>query len=217
MREEKKSLIIWHRNFEIIEKDLSVSGSAEAVYKEVKEKNIKIDILVNNAGFGDFGSFKDADLAKQLAMMRLNMETLVHLTHLFLPDIIKNKGKILNVASTAAFQPGPLMSVYFATKSFVLHFSEGIAEELQSTGVTVTALCPGATASEFQSTSSLEESKSFASGNIPTSREVALYGYKSLMEGKAVAVHGLKNRLFAFATRLFPRFFVRKMTKRILE
>ncbi len=126
-----------------LEKDLSLPGSALEVFNELKSKDLSIDYLVNNAGFGDFGLFAESDWNKQERMINLNIMSLAHLTRLFLPDMIRNgKGKILNLASTAAFQPGPTMSVYFATKAFVLSFSQALNEELREYGITVTALCP---------------------------------------------------------------------------
>ena len=127
----------------LIEQDLSQAGSARAVYDTLIAKNIDIDILVNNAGFGDYGYFHESDLSKQTEMIDLNIRTLTELTYLFGKDMIQRKsGKVLNVASTAAFQPGPLMSVYFATKHYVLAFSEALSEEWRGLGVSVTTLCP---------------------------------------------------------------------------
>jgi len=143
---------------------------------------------------------------------------LTHLTHLFLPTMIKNKyGKIMNVASTAAFQPGPTMSVYYATKAFVLHFSEAIANELEGTGVTVTALCPGPTESGFQSAAALEESKLIKGKKLPSAVSVAQYGYKALMQGKRVAIHGFMNAIMAHAIGFFPRGMVLKMARMVQD
>ena len=127
----------------LIEQDLSQAGSAQVVYDTLIAKNIDIDILVNNAGFGDYGYFHESDLSKQTEMIDFNIRTLTELTYLFGKDMIQRKsGKVLNVASTAAFQPGPLMSVYFATKHYVLAFSEALSEEWRGLGVSVTTLCP---------------------------------------------------------------------------
>ncbi len=176
-----------------------------------------IEILINNAGFGDYGYFHTLDLAKQQQMIRLNIEALTDLTYLYGKDMVKRKsGKILNVASTAAFQPGPLMSVYYATKHYVLAFSEAIAEEWSSFGVTVTALCPGPTESGFQKAASASLNKIF-NKNLPTSREVAEYGYASLMKGKRVAIHGLTNTIMAWSIRLLPRRLIVKMVKKMQE
>lgn len=194
--------------------DLSELNSAQKVFDYCQKNNLPIDYLINNAGFGDFGLFAESKWEKQLQMINLNITTLTHLTHLFLPTMIKNKyGKIMNVASTAAFQPGPTMSVYYATKAFVLHFSEAIANELEGSGVTVTALCPGATESGFQSAAAMEESKLVKGKKLPTSLEVAEYGYKAMMKGEKVAIHGMMNYLMANSVRFSPRAMVLKMVR----
>jgi len=190
----------------VIVKDLSEQYAPKAVYNELKVQNIQVDYLINNAGFGDFGLFAETDWIKQLEMINLNIMCLTYLTRLFLPEMIKNKfGKILNLASTAAFQPGPTMSVYFATKAYVLSFSEAIANELKGTGVTVTVLCPGATETGFQAAAALDKSKLFKGNNIATPKEVAEFGYSRMMEGKTVAIHGLVNNLMAQSVRFAPR------------
>jgi len=153
--------------------DLSENNAPKAIFEELKGQKIHIDYLINNAGFGDFGDFAKCNWEKQLQMINLNITALTHLTHLFLPAMIKNNfGKILNVASTAAFQPGPTMSVYFATKAYVLSFSEAIANELKGTGVTVTALCPGATSTGFKKAAALEKSQLFKGNQITRWRGV---------------------------------------------
>lgn len=197
-----------------IGKDLSVPGSAKGVYDEIKKQNIAIDYLINNAGFGDYGLFAKSDWNKQEQMINLNVTSLTHLTHLFLPDMIKQKsGRILNVASTASFQPGPTMSVYFATKAFVLSFSEAINNEVSEHGITVTALCPGATHSGFQTAAAMQDSKLFDGKNLPSSREVAEFGYKAMMKGKSVVIHGFKNALMANSVRFAPRDLVVKIAR----
>jgi len=194
--------------------DLSELNSAQMVFEYCQKNSLQIDYLINNAGFGDFGFFAESKWDKQLQMINLNITTLTQLTHLFLPTMIKNKyGKIMNVASTAAFQPGPTMSVYYATKAFVLHFSEAIANELEGTGVTVTALCPGPTESGFQSAAALEESKLVKGKKLPSSAVVAQYGYQALMNGKKVAIHGIINAIMAKAIGFVPRGMVLKMVR----
>lgn len=203
---------------EEIEIDLSHPGSAKRLYEEVKSLNFEIDYLVNNAGFGDFGLFHESDWDKQERMINLNMLTLTHLTRLFLPGMVKRKsGKIMNVASTAAFQPGPLMSVYYASKAYVLFFSEAIANELEGTGVTVTILCPGPTKSGFQKAANVQHSKMLNADSIPTSKEVAEYGYKAMMKGKRVAIHGLMNKELAFFSRRAPKKFILKTVRKMNE
>lgn len=202
----------------IIGKDLSRLNSAAEVYAELKQKNIKVDYLINNAGFGDSGFFFDSNWEKQEQMINLNITTLTHFTRLFLKDMVERKsGKILNIASTASFQPGPTMSVYCATKSYVLSFSEAVNNEAKDFGVTVTALCPGATTSGFQAAASLEGSNLFEGKKLPSSEEVAKYGYKVMMKGKAVAIHGLMNSIMATSIRFTPRWLVVKVARMILE
>lgn len=190
----------------VISKDLSDQAAPKAVYDELKAQKIHVDYLINNAGFGDFGLFAQCDWEKQIQMINLNIAALTYMTRLFLPDMIKNKfGKILNVASTSAFQPGPTMSVYFATKAYVLSFSEAIANEAKGTGVTVTALCPGPTDTGFKAASALDRSSLFKGSQIAPSKEVAEFGYKSMMKGKTVAVHGFVNLLMSQSVRFAPR------------
>jgi uncharacterized protein len=203
-------------NVHSIGKDLSEPGSAKEVYEELKLKNISVNYLVNNAGSGDYGFFSNSDWKRQEQMINLNITTLVHLTWLFLPDMINRKsGRILNLASTASFQPGPTMSVYFASKAFVLSFSEAINNEVREHGVTVTALCPGATMSGFQAAAYSKEGKVFEGKNFPTSRDVAEFGYKAMMKGKAVAIHGLKNSILANSVRFAPRSLVVKVARMV--
>jgi uncharacterized protein len=200
-----------------IEKDLSVQGSAIAVFDEVNEKKIIIDYLVNNAGFGDIALFAESDWNKQERMINLNVMALAHLTRLFLPGMIaRRSGKILNVASTASFQPGPTMSVYFATKAFVLSFSEALNNEVAEYGISVTALCPGSTESGFQS-AALGEGREVKERKLPSAKEVAGYGYRAMMKGKAVAIPGFRNALMATAVRFMPRSLVVRAARMIQE
>lgn len=193
-----------------IKKDLSLSNAAREVYDELKQQNISIDYLINNAGFGDFGHFADCDWNKQERMINLNITALTHFTRLFLPDMIeRGSGKIMNVASTASFQPGPTMSVYFATKAYVLSFSEAVANEVRDKGITVTALCPGSTKSGFHATA-LDNKELLRKRKLSPSKEVAEYGYNAMMKGKTVAIHGLKNTIMATSVRFIPRALVVK-------
>ena len=198
----------------VLAKDLSNYNVAKEIFDWCNQNNITADYLVNNAGVGDFAFFANSEWHKQEQMINLNITALTYLTHLFLPGMVQRKfGKILNVASTAAFQPGPAMSVYFATKSFVLHFSEAIADELQGTGVTVTALCPGATESGFQSAAAMEDSKLFKGKKVPSSKVVAEYGYRAMQKGKRVAIHGTMNYIMANSVRFAPRNLVTKIAR----
>jgi hypothetical protein len=202
----------------VLAKDVSILASATEIYDALKQKNIAVDVLVNNAGFGDFGFFTETKWEKELEMINLNMTALTALTKLFVGDMVKRKsGKILNVASTASFQPGPLMAVYYATKAYVLSFSEAISNELIGTGVTVTALCPGPTESGFQAAADMKDSKLVKGKKLPTSQEVAEYAYKALMSGKVVAVHGLMNKIMAQSVRYSPRAVVRSLVRAMSE
>jgi len=194
-------------NVKVIAKDLSKPEEVAALIDEVK--NDHIQYLINNAGFGYFGAYHECDWKTTRDMMELNMTTLAHLTHGLLPKMIeRGRGKILNVASVAGFLPGPNMAVYYATKAFVLHFSEAIAQELKGSGVTVTALCPGPTQSQFMDVSGMAQSKLVKGRKLPTSKQVAEYGYKVMMRGQHVAVHGWNN----FILSVLPRFFPRRLT-----
>ena len=146
----------------VIPRDLSLAGAADQLYTELEHAQITVDILINNAGFGGYSAFVDRDWQNESAMIAVNITALTHLTKLFAKDMVARKsGRILNMASTAAFLPGPFMAVYYASKAYVLSFSEALANELQGTGVTVTALCPGPTATGWASTAGVERSRLF--------------------------------------------------------
>jgi short-subunit dehydrogenase len=201
-----------------IGKDLSVNNSAQEVYDETTKQNIQIDYLINNAGFGDFGIFVETEWNKELKMINLNITTLTQFTKLYLQDMVKRgSGKIMNVASTAAFQSGPTMAVYYATKAYVLNFSEAVDNEVSDKGVTVTTLCPGATESGFQSAAAMEESNLVKGKKLPTAKEVAEYGYASMIKGKTVAIHGMINWIMANSVRFIPRSLVVKLTRKIQD
>ena len=192
----------------VIVADLVQSEAPQKIVDAVHKDSLQVDYLVNNAGFGLGGKFAETDLATELGMMQVNMSALVALTKLFLPEMITRKsGKVMNVASTAAFQPGPLMAVYYATKAFVLSFSEAIANELKGTGVTVSALCPGPTESEFQKRAQIENTRLIKSRvmGMMTSEQVAKIGYQGFMQGKRIIIPGLLNKIGVYATRLSPR------------
>lgn len=198
--------------------DLSRMEEVEKVYRQLKEEGIVIEFLVNNAGFGEYGLFHQTDWAKEATMIDLNVKSLTYMTKLFLGDMLpRRSGRILNVASTAAFQPGPNMAVYFATKAFVLSFSEAISAELKGTGITVTALCPGLTDTGFIKAANMESSRLVKGRRMPSSAEVARYGYEALMKGKVVAVHGWLNKLLAASVRFAPRSVVRSAVRKIQE
>jgi short-subunit dehydrogenase len=200
----------------IIGKDLSLPNAPQEVYDELKHKNIVIDYLINNAGFGDYGFFYETNWEKELQMINLNITALTHFTKLFLQDMIKHKsGKIMNVASTAAFQSGPTMAIYYASKAYVLSFSEAIDNEVSDKGVTVTTLCPGPTETGFLEAAALQDSKLFKGKKIAGAKEVAEYGHKAMMQGKTVAIQGFMNRVMANAVRFIPRALAVKVVRGI--
>ncbi len=190
----------------IIEKDLSKSGAAEEIYGELKSKNISPDILINNAGFGDHGAFSETDWPKEEKMIAVNITALTRMTKLFVQGMVERRsGRIVNVASTAAFQPGPFMAVYYASKAYVLSFSEAVANELKGTGVTVTALCPGPTDTGFATAARMERTNLFTLTKPASAAAVARYGYEAMQKGRTVAVHGVLNKILAFSVRTAPR------------
>lgn len=197
----------------VIGADLETNEGAAKLHADIKHRGIVISALVNNAGYGSFGEFKDSALAAELAMMQLNMTTVVVLTKLFMPDLLATRGKVLNTASTAAFQPGPYMAVYYATKAFVLSFSEAIASELEGTGVTVTALCPGPTASGFQDKADMHASALVKGKKLPTAQAVAAEGYRAMRRGQRVFIPGAMNWLMAQSVRFTPRNWVTGLVK----
>ena len=205
----------WPIKVTVIGADLQTNDGASRLHADIKARNITISALLNNAGYGTFGEFKDSALAPELAMMQLNMNTVVVLTKLLLPDLIATKGKLLNTASTAAFQPGPYMAVYYATKAFVLSFSEAIGAELAPHGVTVTALCPGPTASGFQDKADMGGSALVKGKKLPTSEDVAAKGYRALQRGQRVYIHGGMNWIMAQSVRFTPRNMVTALVKQM--
>lgn len=200
----------WTREYgvtcHVIPADLSVAGSAAEVFRETARRNVAIELLINNAGYGLMGPFRKTDLARETGMIQLNVTSLVELTKYFLPDMVaRRSGRILNLASTAAFQPGPLMAVYYASKAFVLSFSEALATELAGTGVTVTALCPGPTRSGFQEVAGIEGNRLLRGRMIPEAADVARFGFSAMMKGRRVAIPGALNRFMAQSVRFVPR------------
>lgn len=202
----------------VIEKDLSISSAPQEIFETLEKDSHPIDILVNNAGFGNYGFFSETDLQTELGMIQLNITSLTHMTKLFLKGMVqRGSGRILNVASTAAFQPGPLMAIYYASKAYVLSFTEALANELKGTGVTVTALCPGPTTTGFQKRAEIEGTMLVREGLVMDAGTVAQEGYRALRAGKAVVIPGFKNRAVAFSVRLAPRSFVASTVRRIQE
>lgn len=199
-------------NVEMVQKDLVNPNAAKEVYDEVKKRNLQVDILINNAGKGIWGEFTDTDLETEIEIINLNILALTSLTKYFLKDMReRNAGRILNTASTASFAPGPLMSVYFASKAYVLHFSEAIAEELRNTKITVSALCPGPTNTNFAIEANSEESKAFNKNTMMSPDEVAKVAYDGLLRGERVIIPGIQFQFIRRIQRLLPRQFLLTM------
>lgn len=196
-------LIVRHRiTVKIIVKDLASATAAQEIAHQLGEEQNFISILVNNAGFGIQGPFAELELQRHLDLIQVNIASLVQLTHLFLkPMLARRSGRILNVASTAAFLPGPYMAMYYASKAFVHSFSCALAEEVKDSGVTVTALCPGMTHSEFHARAGLKRTDNFL---MMEADEVAKIGYRALMQGKPMVVAGWFNKLGVIATKALP-------------
>jgi short-subunit dehydrogenase len=203
---------------DVIAIDLSEPGAAHRLFELAGGKDLQVDFLINNAGFGTFGMFAEAEIGKTEEMMRLNMEALTVLTRLVLPGMIARKsGRIMNIASTAAFQPGPLMAVYFASKAYVLRFSEAIANEVQGSGVSITAYCPAATQTGFQTAARMEDSRLVKNRKLDSAENVAQDAFKAMMVGKTVAIYGWINALLAWSTGLFPSAMVAKIARWMVE
>jgi short-subunit dehydrogenase len=187
------------------------------IHDWVLGNNFTIDILVNNAGFGIYGAFAEADPSIIQQLMQVNMASVTSLIRLFLDDMLRRKsGRILNVASTAAFQPGPMMAIYYASKAYVLFLSEALSNELRGTGVTVTALCPGPTRTQFQKRAGIERSNLLRFGMMDA-RKVAELGYSGMVQGKTIVIPGLLNRMLAQAVRFIPRPAAAALVRRVQE
>ncbi len=185
--------------------DLSDEHTSKKLYQLTQQRKCNVEILINNAGFGDFGAFTESQPAVAMDMIAVNVTALTVLARLFGADMVEQKsGRIMNVASTAAFLPGPYMAVYYATKAYVLSLSQALSQEWQSSGVTVTALCPGPTKTGFAKTSHASKAGIF-SGKLPTAEVVAHFGFAAMKRGRRIAVHGRRNKLATQLTRVLPR------------
>ena len=195
--------------------DLAHPESPVRLLAHLQSAGLKVDVLVNNAGFGAQGRFVDLPLARQLEMLQVNITSLTHLTRLLLPGMLeRGHGGILNIASTAAFQPGPGMAVYYASKAYVLSFTEALAEELAGTGVTVTAACPGPTATNFGAAAHMN-TLGLVKKISMSSAAVARISHRAYRRGQVVAITGWRNQLPALLVRFVPRAAVRKVTRRL--
>lgn len=197
----------------VLAADLARPEEPQRVFDEVRSRQLEVEFLVNNAGFGSNGPFLDQDMAREAEMVEVNCTALMKLTHLFArPMRERRSGRILNVASTAGFQPGPFMATYYATKAFVLSFSEALSHELQGSGVTVTCHCPGATHTEFAARAGNDKSRLFQrSGVIAKASDVAEDAYAAMMKGRVLAIHGVLNWFGTAAVRFTPRAMVRSI------
>jgi short-subunit dehydrogenase len=198
--------------------DLAESSAPQALFDTVSSAGLAVEVLVNNAGFGDMGPFADADLAKMMRMIQVNVAALTQLTGLFVPGMrARGRGRILNVGSVAGFQPGPLMAVYYATKAYVNSFTEALANELAGSGVTATCLAPGPTESEFAAAAGMQGTKHFTVGSVAEARSVAEAGVLAMKRGRRLAVTGFRNRALLFAERFLPRGLVIRAVRRMQE
>jgi short-subunit dehydrogenase len=202
----------------VIPADLGDPDAPPELYAATLAQGIPVGILINNAGFGLGGEFLETNLQREIEMIQVNVVAVTQLTKLFAPAMVKQRsGHIMNVASTASFQPGPLMSVYYATKAYVLSFSEAIAEEMRKTGVTVTALCPGATATDFADTAEVSNTRLFQKLGVASADVVARAGYRAMMRGQRVAIPGWRDKLMIQSERIAPRRLVTTIARMVQE
>jgi uncharacterized protein len=202
----------------VMPKDLALVSAPDELAAALQQQHIQIDVLINNAGFATYGLFAEIDLKAEQDMLQVNMVTLTHLTKLLLPGMLqRGHGKILNVASTAAFQPGPLMAVYYASKAFVLSFSEALWREAQDTGVSVSCLCPGPTASKFRERAGTGKTRLTSLGTPMASQSVAEDGYRGFQQNQRVVITGARNRLVARAVPFLPRRRVLDLAYRLMS
>ena len=209
----------YHVRATVIAADLADPAAPLEVARRVASAGLDVRFLVNNAGYGFTGEFTRTDVTTELRMIQVNITALTHLTKLFLPEMVaEHQGAILNVASIAGFVPGPLMAVYYATKAYVISFSEALAEETRHSGVTVTALCPGTTRTEFQERAGVDLEAGRVRGPwVADPASVARAGYVGMLRGRRVVVPGLVNKVMVLAMRLVPRGLLARAMRRVLE
>ena len=201
----------------VLAADLARPEAPREIFEELEGAGVTVDALVNNAGFGSYGLFAETDPKAELELLQVNVVALTHLSKLFLPGMLaRRRGYVMNVASTAAFQPGPLMAVYYASKAYVLSLSEALSNECEGTGVRVSALCPGPTETGFVAAAGMGDSKLFDRA-VMDARAVAEAGYRGLLAGKAVVIPGLRNSLLARTVGFFPRGLVTRVVRGIQE
>lgn len=201
----------------VVVQDLASAHAAQEIFQMVDSQGIQIEYLVNNAGFGGYGLFYERDLVKDEAMIQVNILVLTQLTRLFLPKMVERRaGRILNIASVAAYLPGPFQAVYYASKAYVLSFSQAIAEELRGTGVTVTAFCPGPVETGFAKVANAEHAPAFR--EMAQATQVAQVGYRAMMQGELVAFHQLRHKyLLEWMLPFIPRSWVLRISRRMME
>lgn len=200
----------------VVEADLAPDDGPDRVAEELQRLGLAVDVLVNNAGLGQFGDYVELDAAREQTQVHVNVVALTRLTRLLLPGMIeRGRGRVLNVASTAAFFPGPLMAVYYASKAYVLSYSVALADETRGTGVSVTCLCPGPVETEFQAVSGTEYSDLHRNSVVLDVDRVATEGVDAALAGRAVHVPGVANKVSVFASRLFPRTFLARAVRRV--
>jgi short-subunit dehydrogenase len=198
--------------------DLAAPPATKFLFDQLQREAITVDALVNNAGFGAFGNFAEMSEGEILGQIHLNIAALTHLTRLFLPHMLaRRSGKIMNVASTAAFQPGPLMAVYYATKAYVLSLSEALANEVEGSGVVISCFCPGATDTDFAKRAGIENSRVFKKFAVMDVETVARDGYRGLMAGRTLVISGAQNWLTANSVRFAPRKLVTAISRWVAE
>jgi short-subunit dehydrogenase len=204
-----------HVEVVVLTADLSRPETPGKISSELQGRGVVMDILVNNAGFGAHGRFTELPLQRQLEIIQVNLTALTELTGRFLPGMIERKrGGVLNVASVAGFVPGPGMAIYYATKAFVLSFTEALAAELAHTGVTISAVCPGPTATNFGEVAQFDKERQAIRVPGMTARAVAIQGHRAFRKGRVVAVTGIQNRLVVFLAWLMPRSWVRTIARK---
>ena len=203
----------WSARARVLAADLADPAAPNSIFDQLRSTSV--EILINNAGFGLRGAFAETDWAQEAELIQVNVTALAHLTKLFLPAMLRRgSGRILNIASTAAFVPGPYMAAYFASKAFVRSFSESLAGEVAGTGVTVTVLCPGATRTAFAERAGMAETRLFR-GAAMSAAEVAQIGFDAMMAGKREAIAGARNRWMMFGARFAPRSVLAGITRRL--
>lgn len=207
----KEELEIYNINVDVLSVDLADNNACDKIFTFVDEKNLTVDILINNAGIGSFGEFSNIPMEKELDLIDINIKSLTELTKHFLYKMVENEnGIIMNVSSTAAFCAGPKMAVYYASKAYVLNFTEALNEEVKGKGVQVSCLCPGAVNTEFQSKSGIKKNAN-VNKNIMSAKKVAEIAYKNLKKGKVIIIPGFKNKMLVNMNKFLPRIISRKI------